>query len=101
MGSALLFLFHAVIQLIVVLVLVNAIVSWLVVFNVINLRNPTVAAIVRALDGATNPLLRPIRRFMPNLGGLDISPIVLILLLQALQILVDNTIAVPLVTALH
>ena len=100
MGSALLFLFHAIIQIIVVVVIVNAIISWLVAFDVINLRNPTVGRLVRALDAATEPLLRPIRRFIPSLGGLDISPIVLILLLQALQILVDRTIAVPLVSTL-
>ncbi len=100
MGSALLFLFHAIIQIIVLVVIVNAIISWLVAFDVINLRNPTVGRIVRALDAATEPLLRPIRKFIPSLGGLDISPIALILLLQALQILVDRTIAVPLVSAL-
>ena len=100
MGSALLFLFHAIIQIIVLVVIVNAIISWLVAFDVINLRNPTVGRIVRALDAATEPLLRPSRKFIPSLGGLDISPIALILLLQALQILVDRTIAVPLVSAL-
>ncbi len=100
MGSALLFLFHAIIQIIVLVVIVNAIISWLVAFDVINLRNPTVGRIVRALDAATEPLLRPIRKFIPSLGGLDISPIALILLIQALQILVDRTIAAPLVSAL-
>jgi YggT family protein len=100
MGSALLFLFYAIVQLIIILVIVNAIISWLVAFDVINLRNPTVGRIVRALDAATDPLLRPIRRFMPNLGGLDISPIILILLLQALVILVQRTIDLPLRSAL-
>ena len=75
--------------------------SWLIAFEVLNIRNPNVGRIVSALDAVTTPLLRPIRRFMPNLGGIDISPIVLILLLQALRILIDSTIAVPLVTALH
>ena len=96
MGSALLFLFYAVIQLIIVVVIINALLSWLVAFEVLNLRNPTVYRIARALDGVTDPLLRPIRRFLPNLGGMDLSPIVLILLLQALKILVANTIAGPL-----
>jgi YggT family protein len=100
MGSALLFLFDAIISLIVFVVIVNAIISWLIAFDVINLRNPNVGRIVRALDGLTEPLLRPIRRFIPSFGGLDISPIVLILLLQALKILVHRTIAVPLVTTL-
>jgi YggT family protein len=100
MGSAILFLFDSIISLIVLVVIVNAIISWLVAFDVINLRNPTVGRIVRALDAATEPLLRPIRRFIPSLGGLDLSPIVLILLLQALKILVHNTVALPLVSAL-
>lgn len=100
MGSAILFLFDAVISLIVFVVIVNAIISWLIAFDVINLRNANVGRIVRALDGLTEPLLRPIRRFIPSFGGLDISPIVLILLLQALKILVHRTIAVPLVTTL-
>ena len=100
MGSALLFLFESIISLVVLVVIVNAIISWLVAFDVINLRNPTVGRIVRALDAATEPLLRPIRRFIPSFGGLDISPIVLILLLQALKILVERTIAAPLVSAL-
>lgn len=97
MGSALLFLFDAVIQIIILVVIVSAILSWLIAFDVLNMRNATVARIMYALDAVTNPLLAPIRRFMPNLGGIDISPIVLILLLQALKILVHNTIAGPLV----
>lgn len=100
MGSAILFLFYSVIQLIILVVIVSAILSWLIAFDVLNVRNPTVYRIVRALDAITEPLLRPIRRFIPNLGGIDISPIVLILLLQALKILVANTIAGPLVAAL-
>ena len=96
MGSAILFLFYSVIQLIILVVIVSAILSWLIAFDVLNVRNPTVYRIVRALDAITDPLLRPIRRFIPNLGGIDISPIVLILLLQALKILVANTIDMPL-----
>ena len=100
MGSALLFLFYSAIQLIIFIVIINAILSWLIAFDVLNVRNQTVYRIARALDAMTDPLLRPIRRFMPNLGGIDISPIVLILLLQALKILVANTIDGPLRAAL-
>jgi YggT family protein len=100
MGSALLFLIYAVIQLIIFVVIVNAILSWLIAFDVLNIRNPTIYRIVRALDAITDPLLRPLRRFIPTLGGMDLSPIVLILLLQALKILIANTIAGPLVAAL-
>ncbi len=100
MGSAILFLVFAVIQLIIFVVIINAILSWLIAFDVLNVRNPTIYRIVRALDAITEPLLRPIRRFIPNLGGIDLSPIVLILLLQALRILIERTIAGPLVAAL-
>jgi YggT family protein len=93
MISALLFLIDSLIQLAIFLVIVTAILSWLVAFDVINLRNPTLYRIVRALDAMTEPMLRPIRRVLPNLGGIDISPIILLLLLQALRILVDRTLA--------
>ena len=91
MGAALWFLFSSIIDLIVFVVIVNAIISWLIAFDVLNIRNQTVAKLVRALDAVTNPLLKPIRRFMPTIGGLDLSPIILILLLQALRILVAST----------
>ncbi len=100
MGSALLFLIFSLIDLIVFVVIVNAVLSWLIAFDVLNIRNPTVNRVLRALDAVTNPMLAPIRRFMPNLGGIDISPIILILLLQALRILIERTIAGPLIAAL-
>lgn len=100
MGSAILFLLNAAIQIIVLVVIVSAILSWLIAFDVINVRNPAVYRFAAALDGITAPLLAPIRRFVPPLGGLDLSPIILILLLQALQIAVDRTLAGPLVAAL-
>jgi YggT family protein len=93
MISALLFLIDSLIQLAIVLVIVTAILSWLVAFDVINLRNPTLYRIVRTLDALSEPMLRPIRRVLPNLGGIDVSPIILLLLLQALRILVDRTLA--------
>lgn len=88
MLSAILFIVSNLIGLLIFVLIVNAILSWLVAFDVINVRNQTVYKIVRALDAITDPLLRPIRRFLPNLGGIDISPIILILLLQGLQILI-------------
>ena len=91
--AALLFLFNSLISLIIFLVIVTAILSWLVAFDVINLRNPAMYRIVKTLDQLTEPLLRPIRRIMPNLGGIDISPIILLLLLQALRIVVDGFLA--------
>jgi YggT family protein len=87
---AFLFLFDSLIGLVVLLVIVNAIISWLVAFDVVNLRNPAMYRFVRTLDSVTEPMLRPIRRIMPNLGGIDLSPIILLLLLQATRIVVDG-----------
>jgi len=91
--AALLFIFNTLISLIIAVVIINAIMSWLIAFDVLNVRNQTVYRIVRALDGITEPMLRPIRRFIPNLGGIDITPIILIILLKALQIVVNGFLA--------
>ena len=63
------------------IIIISAVMSWLIAFNVINTYNRTVAMIGDFLYRATEPALRPIRRFLPNLGGLDISPIILLLIL--------------------
>ena len=67
------------------ILIINIILSWLIAFNVLNTYNRFVGMILYATQRLTNPLLNPIRRFLPNLGGLDISPIVLILLLFFIQ----------------
>jgi YggT family protein len=60
-------------------IIISAIFSWLHAFNIINPGNQFVSMIGQALYNLTEPVLRPIRNFLPNLGGLDLSPIVLIL----------------------
>ena len=67
------------------LLVASAVVSWLVAFNVINTRNRAVYLIGDFLYRVTEPALRPIRRFLPTLGGIDVSPIVLILVLWFVQ----------------
>ena len=62
-------------------VIISVIMSWLIAFNVINLSNQFVRMIYDVVTRLTEPLLGPIRRFMPDLGGVDISPVILILLL--------------------
>ena len=59
----------------------SAIMSWLVAFGVVNTRNQFVRTVVDLLYRLTEPVLRPIRRVMPNLGGVDLSPIILLLAL--------------------
>ncbi len=62
-----------------------AVLSWLVAFNVINMSNGFVRAVVTGLDRFFAPLLRPIRRVLPDMGGIDLSPMVLILLIILIQ----------------
>ena len=66
-------------------IIASAIFSWLYAFNVVNPRNQFVGAVGNMLYQLTEPLLRPIRRFVPAMGGLDLSPIVLLLLIFLLQ----------------
>ena len=67
------------------LIIASAVLSWLTAFNVINMRNDVVRSIASALYQLTEPALRPIRRIMPNLGTLDISPIILLLLIMLIE----------------
>jgi YggT family protein len=67
------------------IVLAAAVLSWLIAFNVVNTRNDVVNAVANFLYQATEPVLRPIRRILPNLGGIDVSPIILLLLIFFLE----------------
>jgi YggT family protein len=71
-------------------VIVQFVLSLLISFNVVNTSNNAVIAIWRALNAILDPLLAPIRRFMPNTGGIDFSPMVLIVLLRLLSILLNG-----------
>ena len=68
-------------------IIIGAILSWLVAFNVINAYNQFVQTVLVFLRRISEPALRPIRRFMPDLGGVDISPIILILFIQFVRFL--------------
>ena len=73
--------------------ILSAIFSWLFAFNVINSSNQVVNTIGTMLYNLTEPALRPIRRFMPNLGGIDISPVILLLIIFFLRSLLWTSIA--------
>lgn len=75
--QAVLYVLLQVLDLYMYILIASAIMSWLVAFNVVNLRNQVVSAIASFLYTMTEPLLRPIRRVMPNTGGLDLSFLVL------------------------
>ena len=74
-------LVDSVINIYIWLIIINVILSWLVAFNVLNTQNRFVFAVLNATHQLPDPVLNKIRRFIPNLGSIDISPVVLILLL--------------------
>ena len=78
------------ISIIVMLVIVQFVLSLLIAFNVVNTHNQFVDAIWRAVNALLEPILGPIRRIMPATGALDLSPLVLIVLLQILRIVLKN-----------
>ncbi|MEM1047214.1 MAG: YggT family protein [Pseudomonadota bacterium] len=78
------------------IVIASAIFSWLYAFNVVNPRNQVVAVIGDFLYRITEPALRPIRRYMPDLGGIDISPIILFFGIMLVQFLIQDYIRTPL-----
>lgn len=68
--------------------IVTVVVSWLLAFDVINVRNNVVKSVLRALSALTDPVLAPIRRYVPKVGGLDLSFLVLVLLIQLVRYVV-------------
>jgi len=86
--TAVLNLIDNVVSLYIWILFCSVIASWLINFNVINTSNRVVYMIVDALYKLTEPALRPIRRLLPNMGGLDLSPVVLILLLYFIRDLI-------------
>ncbi|WP_439572344.1 YggT family protein [Phreatobacter sp.] len=70
-------------------IIISAVLSWLIAFNVVNYRNQVVAQIDQTLRALTEPVLAPIRRRMPNLGVVDLSPIVLLLGIVFIQLVLS------------
>ena len=72
------------------IIIIQVILSWLFVFNVLNTSSAGVRAFSKALERITAPLYRPIRRILPDFGGLDFSPIVLLVLIQIAHMLLGG-----------
>ena len=79
------FVIQAILTLIVWIVVVYAVMSWLIGFQVVNTRNPFVYRATRALEGVVNPLLSPFRRVLPSMAGLDFSPVLLLIVVIGVQ----------------
>jgi len=69
----------------ILVIVLNAVLSWLIAFDVVNLRSPAVRQFATFLDAATRPVLAPLRRVIPPIGGIDITPIIAIVVLSAAQ----------------
>jgi len=72
------------------IIIIQVVLSWLFAFNVLNTTSDGLRRFVEALDRITEPLYRPIRRLLPDFGGIDFSPLIVLLLLGVLQILLDG-----------
>jgi YggT family protein len=88
--ATILFVFNSLVDLYIFVIILAVVVSWLIAFGVLNTYNPMARAIVRMLDALTEPVFRRIRRIIPPLGGLDLSPLIVLLALEALQMLVNG-----------
>jgi YggT family protein len=89
----LLWFINYVLQLYVYVLIASAVLSWLIAFGVVNMRNQFVAGLAQVLYAVTEPVLRPIRNLLPNLGGIDISPVILILIIIFIQSVILPNIA--------
>lgn len=78
-------IFDMLLQLVVYIIIAQVILSWLVAFNVINTQSNFVRTVLVALDRLTGPIYRPIRKLMPDFGGIDFSPIVVLLAIQIVR----------------
>jgi len=76
-----------------IVIIAGAVLSWLIAFGVVNIRNDIVRAIWNLFVALTEPFLRPIRNFLPNTGGIDISPIILLLAIMFVQWIIQDDIA--------
>ncbi len=76
----------AILGLLILAIVANAILSWLVAFDVVNLRNRFVYQFSRLLDAVTAPILRPLQKIIPSLGGIDITPLIALIILQGVRV---------------
>ncbi|MDP1778156.1 MAG: YggT family protein [Brevundimonas sp.] len=100
MGYAIVWLVNTILSILIWSIILSAIISWLFAFDVINRRNRFVNQVADFLDRVTAPLLEPFRRIIPPLGGMDISPIVVLLLINFARILFNRMSAPYLISIL-
>ncbi len=80
------YIVNALIDIYIWILIISIIASWLIAFGVVNPQNQFVGIVLRTCNSLTEPLLRPVRNFLPNMGGLDLSPIFVFIGLRAVQV---------------
>ncbi len=95
------FIIDSLLGLLVLALIISAILSWLVAFDVVNLRNRFVSQFAYFLEAVTRPLLTPLRKVIPPLGGVDITPIILILIIMGIRGYLLPPLRYALLTALY
>ncbi len=100
MGGFLFAIIEGLLGLLEVAIIISAVMSWLIAFNVMNDRHPIVRQIEGFLYAVTRPVLAPIRRIVPNLGAVDISPIIALLIIEAARSYLVPWIFRPIIAAL-
>ncbi len=91
--ASFLMIFGLIVDICFFIIIAHVVLSWLINFEIVNLRQPVVAQIWQGLNRLTEPFYRPIRRMLPDLGGIDIAPLIALVGLYALQIIVYNNLA--------
>ncbi|MEI7931624.1 MAG: YggT family protein [Alphaproteobacteria bacterium] len=90
------YIVDSLVGLLILAIIANAILSWLVAFDIVNLRNRFAYSVAHFLNAVTRPFLWPVQKIIPPLGGIDISPIIVLLALQGLRIYLLPMIFAPL-----
>jgi YggT family protein len=88
--NTLLWLVDTVLELYTIVVIAAVVASWLIAFGVLNTSNQLVRQIVTVLDALTDPVFRQVRRVIPAIGGLDLSPIIVLIAIELLRVFLDN-----------
>lgn len=91
--TALFWLVDAALGILVFFIIAQVIISWLTAFGIINSYQPFMRSLTHFLHAVTEPMCNPVRRVLPNLGGIDISPLVVLLLIQAVRIFLRTSLA--------
>ena len=88
--ASILYVFNTVIDLYEFIIILAVIASWLIVFGVLSTRNQMARSLVNFLDALTEPVFRQVRRVIPSIGGIDLSPIIVFILLEVIRRLVNG-----------